>query len=208
MFKDRVDAGQQLAAKLLYYSKKNPIIFALPRGGVVLGHIIAKQLKCPLDVFVVKKISHPNQIEYAIGAVAENGQTLLNFSETSLLPAEWLKQSIQKNLTAARARRRLYSGNSPMLNPVGKTAIVVDDGVATGTTITLALQEIKKLKPRELICAVPVLPSETAHRLKSLVDKLIYIEIPEYFLSSVGAYYKNFEEIKDDQVLVYLKNKN
>lgn len=208
MFKDRFDAGRQLAALLLDCAAKNTVVYALPRGGLILGYEIAHRLHCPLDIFVVKKIGHPAQEEYAIGAVAENGQISRERTESASQSADWWREAIAKNLAEAKARRRLYSGTAKMLNPDGKTAIVVDDGVATGLSMALALREIKKLKPRELICAVPVLPSDTAGQLKLLADRLVYLEIPKYFLSAVGAYYQDFDQIGDNEAIKYLRLAN
>ena len=208
MFKDRTDAGRQLAAKLDNYIDKDVVVFALPRGGLVLGYELSHKLHCPLDFFSIKKIGHPQQEEYAIGAVAENGQTLLNENETSSLPSKWLQQAIAKNLKQAQARRQLYSGDKPLQSPSKKIAIVVDDGIATGTTMLLAIQELRKMGPRELICAVPVLPNSTAKQLQPLVDKLIYLEIPQYFLGAVGSYYLDFDQVDDQTAIEYLKKAN
>jgi putative phosphoribosyl transferase len=205
IFKDRQEAGAKLAKVLAPMIKDKAVVYALPRGGVVLGYEIAKTLNCPLEALIIKKIGHPWQEEYAIGAVAESGRTLFNEEETRQLDKNWLAEATAKNLKLAQARRQLYSGDKPMLDCRDLTAIIVDDGIATGLTMELAIAEIKSRQPHQIIVAVPVLPADTARRLKKLINQLVYLEAPEFFAGAVGAYYVDFAQVDDKEVIKYLK---
>ena len=205
IFANRQEAGVKLAEVLKPLADDKAIVYALPRGGVVLGYEVAQALNCPLEALIIKKIGHPWHEEYAIGAVAESGRTLFNEEETEQLDKKWLTETTAKNLKLAQARRRLYSGDKPMLDCKNQTAIIVDDGIATGLTMELAIQEIKSHEPQKIIVAVPVLPADTARHLDRLVDKIIYLEAPEFFLGAVGAYYHDFAQVEDEEVLKYLK---
>lgn len=205
IFANRQEAGIKLAEVLKPLIKDEAVVYALPRGGVVLGYEIARALNCPLEALIIKKIGHPWHEEYAIGAVAESGRTIFNQEEAEQLDKSWLAEATAKNLKLAKARRRLYSGDQAMLDCHGLIAIIVDDGVATGLTMELAIAEIKSRAPQKIIVAVPVLPADTGARLKKLVDELVYLEAPEFFQGAVGAYYDDFTQVSDEEVIEYLK---
>ena len=201
MFKDRKEAGSLLADELIQYRNKDAVILALPRGGVPVAFEIAKKLKLPLDIFPVRKVGHPDNPEYALCAVDQDGNTLCNEEEIANVEPVWLKKEIEKQRQEALRRADLYRGGKKPLDLSGKTVILVDDGVATGLTLRLAVKSLRRKGPGKIIVAVPISPKETADILKAEVDKLIVLEIPEYFTGSVGAYYESFSQVSDDEVI-------
>jgi len=201
MFKDRKEAGSLLAHELIQYRSKNAVVLALPRGGVPVAFEIAKKLKLPLDIFPVRKVGHPDNPEYALCAVDQDGNTLCNEEEIANVEPVWLKKEIEEQRQEALRRAGLYRGNKKSLNLSGKIVILVDDGVATGLTLRLAIKSLRKKEPEKIIVAMPISPKETADILKAEVDKLIVLEIPEYFTGSVGAYYESFSQVSDDEVI-------
>ena len=201
MFKDRKEAGSLLAHELIQYRSKNAVVLALPRGGVPVAFEIAKKLKLPLDIFPVRKVGHPDNPEYALCAVDQDGNTLCNEEEIANVEPVWLKKEIEEQRQEALRRAGLYRGNKKSLNLSGKIVILVDDGVATGLTLRLAIKSLRKKEPEKIIVAMPISPKETADILKAEVDKLIILDVPEYFAGSVGAYYENFGQVSDDEVI-------
>lgn len=203
MFKDRIEAGQRLADVLREFrEKKKTIVMALPRGGIVPAYIIAKELKLPLGVIMVKKIGHPFNPEYAIGAVSMTGIVL---DEQSGVSEEYIDASTAKLRALLKDRYKLYFGDKPRPNLKGMRVIVVDDGVATGKTLIAALELIKKENPQEIIVAVPVGPNSTVHKLKSYADKVICLESYDNFYA-IGLYYDDFKQVSDQEVKEYLEN--
>ncbi|MEK7579451.1 MAG: phosphoribosyltransferase family protein, partial [Patescibacteria group bacterium] len=174
---------------------------AVPRGGVVLGAEIAKALQAPLDLVIVRKIGHPANSEYAVGVTAENHDVLCNPAEKASLDPKWLEKAIEKARQEAIRRRKVYLGGRKRPAAAGKTVIVVDDGVATGMTFLMALKEARHLKPAKLIAAIPVLPAEMVERLKKEADEVVYLDAPEDFLGAVGAYYDEFPQVSDEEVV-------
>jgi len=207
MFKDRIEAGQKLAEKLLKYAKEKPIVYALPRGGVVLGDIVARKLSAPLDIVIAKKIGHQFDPEYAIGAVSEDGHTIFNEAERRQVDPKWLEAEIKAKQNEAIERRKKYFGQKPITPAKGKTVILVDDGIATGLTMMLAISEIKHLEPKKIVVAIPVIPADTAEKLKKEIDELVAIDIDKNYLGAVGAYYEFFPQIEDEEVINILKRK-
>ncbi len=205
MFRDREDAGQQLAEKLKKYQKERPLILALPRGGVPIGHKVAQQLNAPLDVFVVRKIGLPENPEFGVGAVAPD---VLILDEASLhllgVARSDMEGTIARETQELNRRLQLYRGGKDFPNIADKTVILVDDGIATGVTVRAALQAIQRFQPRKLILAVPVSSPKALEMLKEYVDELICLEIPSYFYA-VGAFYLNFSQVSDEEVLILLK---
>ena len=201
MFKDRKEAGSLLADELIQYRNKDAVILALPRGGVPVAFEIAKKLKLPLDIFPVRKVGHPDNPEYALCAVDQDGNTLCNEEEIANVEPVWLKKEIEEQRQEALRRAGLYRGNKKSLNLSGKIVILVDDGVATGLTLRLAIKSLRKKEPEKIIVAMPISPKETADILKAEVYKLIILDVPEYFAGSVGAYYESFSQVSDDEVI-------
>jgi len=204
MFRDRTDAGEQLAQALISYKGQPVVVYALPRGGVVLGVEVARVLDAPLDLIVVRKIGHPLSPEYAIGAVAEDGYVLTNPAEMAALDERWIEGAAAAELQEARRRRALFMrGRSPAAVK-DKIAIIVDDGLATGLTMQAAIHEIRNRGPREVVVAVPVAAAETANRLRPEVDKLVVLYIPSGLFGAVGAFYRCFDQVSDDEVILLM----
>lgn len=206
IFRDRKDAGIKLANALERYVGQDVIIFALPRGGVPLGFEIARKLDAPLDLIITKKIGHPMNAEYAICALAEDGSPVCNAAEVSHVDPGWLKEETKRVRREIKRRREKYMGEITTHPVAGKTAIIVDDGIATGLTMIAAIEEIKSRKPKRLVVAIPVTPYDTAQRLKSMVDDLVSLDVDEHYLGAVGAYYEDFSQVEDSEVISLLKS--
>jgi predicted phosphoribosyltransferase len=201
MFKDRIDAGQQLAIALKHYKrKKDTVVVALPRGGVILGYAIANELHLPLEVLMVKKIGHPTNPEYAIGAVSLTGSVVDEFTNVDKTYIEDEIKNIRKLL---KKRYKMFYGEKPPLELKNKTVIVVDDGVATGSTIIAALDLIKNEQPTLMVVAVPVGPPDTIHEIENFTDEMICLETYSPFYA-IGVYYKNFTQVTDEEVRLLL----
>ena len=206
MFVDRKEAAKLLAEALQPYKNSKAIILALPRGGVVIGAYVAQALNLTLDIIVIRKIGHPLSPEYAIGAVDANGMTLFDEDQTRYVDPEWLESEVRREMEEAKRRRQLYRGEKPDIPLTNKTVIVVDDGIATGLTMRLAVLNIKKERPLKIIVAVPVAPLEIVAVLRREgADEVIVLEPPSMFMGSVGAHYQNFEQVSDDEVIAYLR---
>jgi len=206
MFADRKDAGKRLAEKLSKYRGKDAVILALPRGGVVVGYEIARTLNLPLDIVVVRKIGHPGNPEYAICAVDEKGSLLCNKAEIRSVDQDWLKKEILRQKNEALRRIRVYRGGRNPKKISGKIAILVDDGIATGLTIRVAMQSIRKQNPEELIVAVSVAPHDTVTELEKEADEVIVIDNDLNYLGAVGAYYSHFPQVSDEEVIELLNS--
>ena len=204
-FLNRKEAGQKLAEQTARYKDADATVFALPRGGAVLGFEIAASLRAPLDLIITKKIGHPQNPEYAIGAVAEDGPVLFNRDEVRAPGAEWWQKEIEKAHREIKRRRKTYLRDAPPAPLNEKTAIIVDDGIATGLTMKAAILEMKRRKARLVVVAVPVIPYEIAQMLKALNVELAALDIDPYFLGAVGAYYQDFAQVTDEEVIFLLK---
>jgi len=204
IFKDRKDAGIKLAKALEKYMGEDVIIFALPRGGVPLGFEIAKKLAAPLDLIITKKIGHPMNAEYAICALAEEGSPVCNTAEVNNVDPGWLEEETKRVRREIKRRREKYLGEITTHSVAGKTAIIVDDGIATGLTMIAAIEEIKSRKPKRLVVAIPVTPYDTAQKLKAIADDLVSLDIDEHYLGAVGAYYEDFSQVEDSEVISLL----
>jgi putative phosphoribosyl transferase len=202
LFRNRSEAGQLLAAKLAKYADKpDVIVLALPRGGVPVGYEVAHTLHAPLDVFVVRKLGIPGHEELAMGAVASGGVRVLNDQVVRGLGipdsvigavANWELQELQR-------RERLYRGNRPPPDVRGRTVILVDDGLATGSTMLAAVQALRKLGPARIVVAVPVASGDTCQLLQEYVDEVVCAATPEPFYA-VGLWYRDFSQTTDEEV--------
>jgi putative phosphoribosyl transferase len=194
-FIDRADAGRQLAGKLLHLKGGDPLVLAIPRGGVPVGFEVAKALGAPLDLVLVRKIGAPGQPELAIGAVVDGGhaETVLNdeIVEDLAVPRDYIRDQTKRQLEEIERRRRVYLGDRPRPRIAGRTAIVIDDGVATGATVRAALLAIRRGGPGRLVLAVPVAPPDTVARLRKDVDELVCVDTPELFFA-IGEFYRAF----------------
>ena len=202
LFRDRVDAGRQLAARLAHYADRDDVlVLALPRGGVPVGYEVAEALAAPLDVFLVRKLGVPGQEELAMGAIASGGVrvlnesvvNLLNLSEADIAPIE---SAERRELDR---REREYRTGRPPLDVRGKIVILVDDGLATGSTMRAAVAALKRMGPARVIVAVPVGARETCEELENEADEAICAREPEPF-HAVGIWYEDFAQTTDEEV--------
>ena len=200
IFKDRSDAAKRLAKKLEWLKKENPIILAIPRGGVVTGDVIASELGAKLDVVVSRKVGAPHNPELAIGAVTHDGSYFPNEDITRMLkvPKKYIDFEISVQMKEIERRLMKFRGTKEYYLE-GKTIVLVDDGIATGATMFVAAEWVKKQKPKQLVIAIPVGPPETIERLNKIADKVIVLQTP-YFFSAVGEFYREFDQVEDYQV--------
>jgi predicted phosphoribosyltransferase len=205
-FKDRVDAGERLAEKLIQKRYKNPVVLALPRGGVTLGNVIAKRLNCPLDLLITRKIGHPLSPEYAIASVTISGEVVENEAETIQVDRRWFEGERKKQQEEAERRHGVYLGGRKTLDLKDKTVIIVDDGVATGLTMMAGIKEVNSKSPAKIVVAVPVIPFETYETLLKLVNEVVYVSAPDDFIGAIGLYYRDFPQVTDDEVIKLLEN--
>jgi len=205
IFKDRDEAGAKLAEKLGKYKGQDVVVFALPRGGVVIGDKIAEYLMAPLDLVIVKKIGHSANREYAIGAVAEDGDPVCSASEVGALGREWLEDEVRRARLEIRRRREEYMGGRPPRAIRGKIAIIADDGIATGLTMMAAIADIRRRGAAKAVAAIPVAPYETAKELGRMADEVAAVVVDPAFMGAVGAYYRSFEQLDDSDVKAVLE---
>ena len=205
-FEDRKDAGRQLAERLARYGDENPIILALPRGGVPVGYEIARALQAPFDIFIARKLGAPGRRELGIGAVAQGGVRVLNERIVQALGVreEYIERVTAKETAEIERRLRLLRGNRPEPEIRGRTVILVDDGLATGVTAWAAILALRRRAPRRLVLAVPVCASQTIETTRSEVDELICLKVPSD-LMAIGFWYLNFEQVPDEEVIKLLK---
>lgn len=206
MFLNREQAGEELALKLQSYKNKEVVVLAIPRGGLPLGYIIAKALNAPLDVAITKKLGHPNNPEYAVGALSSHGYFL---NPEAQVPEEYLKEEIERvRALVEKSNKQYYSITKPH-DLTGKWVIIVDDGIATGSTMMATVQLVKKADPKGIVVATPVAPPRTIEMFNSspLVDEVIYLEAPIYF-SGVGQFYEDFSAVPDHEAIRLLEKAN
>ena len=204
IFNDRFDAAKELLTKLTQYKNRDDVVIvALPRGGVPIGYIIAKELNLPLDIFFVKKIPSPFNQEVAIGAVSENGFIFLNEEIVKVLniSKDYIKNSINEILQKIAEKREIYKIKPKNLKD--KVVILTDDGIATGSTALLASKAIKQMGAKEVIIATPVAPKDSINLLKKVSNKVVTLITPSDFVA-VGAYYKDFHQLDDKEVIKLL----
>jgi predicted phosphoribosyltransferase len=206
MFRDRREAGRLLAELLADYSgRANVIVLALPRGGLPVGYEVARKLGAPLDVFVVRKLGLPSQPELALGAIASGGVRVLNqeLVRALRLPQEVIDRVAEREQEELRRRERLYRGDRPLPDLGGKTVILVDDGLATGSTMRSAVAAIRQQSPAQMIVAVPVAARSTCEELQDEADKVVCAVTPYPFFA-VGQWYADFSETSDEEVRALL----
>lgn len=207
-FRDRVEAGRRLAQRLGAYRRApKTVVLGLPRGGVVVAAEIAAALELPLDVLISRKIGAPGNPELAIGAVAEGGPAYL-FEETRLATGASDRYVAEETAVQEREiarRRQMFRAGRPLQLPEGGTAILVDDGIATGSTVMAAISALRHQRVRRVVLATPVAPPDTAERLGRLVDDLVILRTPAPFWS-VGGFYRDFEQVTDEEVDTLLRD--
>lgn len=200
IFRDRVEAGQILAKPLSKYADQNPLVLGLPRGGVPVAFEVAKALKAPLDVYIVRKLGVPGHEELAMGAIA-SGARVLNESviEPLRISEDEIETLTRKEKEELKRREALYRSGRPPLDVTNRTVLLVDDGIATGCTIKTAIASLKKQKASRIIVAVPVAPPSTIEELKNEVDEVVCISRPEFFMA-ISVWYDEFPQTTDEQV--------
>ncbi len=200
LFQNREDAAKKLVKKLEWLKKEDPIILAIPRGGVITGNIIASELGAKLDIIVSRKIGAPDNPEFAIGAVMHDGSYFPNERNIIMLnvPQNYINQEIAVQMKEIDRRLVRFRG-SKEYNFEGRTVVLVDDGIATGATMLVAALWVKKQKPKELIIALPVGPKETINMLSKVADKIIVLHLP-YLFNAVGEFYQEFNQVDDYEV--------
>ena len=200
-FADREDAGIRLGETLADTGIKADLVLAIPRGGVPVALMVAEKFQLPLKLYLVRKIGHPFNDEYAIGAVTEN-ELLLNASEKP--DSIYLNATIQKERERIREMKDKFGHEATRKDILGKKIILVDDGIATGTCIQLAIKEIRKMGAAEIIVAAPVCPSATKETIRQSADKIIILKTPPHFVG-IGAYFADFSQLTDNQVMELTK---
>ncbi len=204
IFDDRPDAGRRLATGLLHYKDQHPIVLALPRGGVPVAYEVAVALEAPLDIVVVRKLGAPGQPELGIGAIVDGDHPdgVLNRRAIAALGVDqaYLDGEIRRQLHEIHRRQAAYRSGRPPLAIRDRTAIVVDDGLATGSTMFAALRAVRRAQPKRLVLAVPVAPADTLASLRAEVDDLVCLSTPQEF-ESVGRFYRDFGQTTDEEVV-------
>lgn len=204
-FYDRKEAGEKLGNLLAReYGGKQVVVYGLPRGGVVTAKEVAKKLHAPLLIVFARKIGHPMEPEYAIAAISEHGHLISNPQEIHSIDEAWLSQETAKQKKEIEQRKTLYHIKSPR-SLQGKIVIIVDDGIATGLTTRAAIADMKDLQPDKIVVAVPAAPQDVIAELRKEVDDVIVLEPPGLFLGSVGAYYEDFPQVTDEEVVNMLR---
>ena len=204
IFADRITAAGKLAEALSEYQDKNPLILAIPRGAVPMAKVIAEQLNGEMDVVLVRKLRAPGNPGFAIGSVDESGWVYLTeYAEQAGADQDYINREVSVQLETIRQRRVQYTPMHPPVDPAGRIVIVIDDGLATGSTMIAALHALRNKKPAELICAVPVAPPETLRKLEGKADRIVCLSSPDNFYA-VGQFYGDFPQVTDEEVIACL----
>src|SRR4030043_314814 len=206
LFKDRVEAGKRLASALRSFAGKGAIVLAIPRGGVVVGFEVARTLSLPLDVIIPRKIGAPDNPELAIGAVTEDGTIIPDDSLISYLEVTegYVKEESNRQKLEIERRLKLYRGDVPYPTLRNRDVIIVDDGIATGSTMKAALASIRKSGAKTITVAIPVGPPSTIRELKKEADHVVCLHTPESF-QAIGQFYEDFAQTADEEVTRLLK---
>ena len=207
IFLNRTDAGRKLAGHLAAYANRaDVIVLGLPRGGVPVAFEVARALHAPLDVFLSRKLGVPGQEELAFGALASGGVCVLDqdlIREVGISPEE-VARVTEKAKKELERRERVYRAGRPRLQVEGLTALLVDDGIATGSSIRAGAKALRQMKPARIVIAVPVAPASTCKRLRDEVDELVCLHMPEMFFA-IGQFYEDFSQLADGEVIELLR---
>jgi putative phosphoribosyl transferase len=201
LFRDRTEAGKKLAVALLGFKGEDVVVLGIPRGGVVVAYEVAKALGAPLDVVVTRKIEAPGEPEYALGAVTQEGDVIVDRQAAESLGAgkDYLDSQIRLKREEVKERMRRFRGEAPYPRLEGKVVIIVDDGIATGSSVGAAVLSVKKRNPKEVVVAVPVAPADAVETLASDGNRVICLETPGPFLA-IGEFYGSFDQVEDGEV--------
>jgi putative phosphoribosyl transferase len=207
-FADRREAGQALAKELAAVGLDQPLVLALPRGGVPVAAEIARLLVAPLELVMVRKIGMPDEPELAVAAVVDGGEPEVVVNDEVLrlgaVPRGYIAEQAKIELEEIERRRRVYLEGRPRLAHEGRNLILVDDGIATGTSVRAAIAALKRKSPKRLILAVPVAPRDTVEMLRQQVDKVVCLLMPEPF-HAVGEHYRDFHQLSDEEVVQIMR---
>ena len=201
ILKQRIEAGLLLSKKLMKYQNSNTVILAIPRGGIPVGYVIAQKLQLPLDIVLSKKIPHPMNKEFAVGAVSLDSIVV---DEYLAIPNHYIQDEKERLRKLLKEKYKLYRDNQKPLDIEGKNVIVVDDGIATGNTLLASIEMLRKKNPKKIIVAVPVIPSERVKIFQQKTDEFVYLIASDNF-RSVGQFYTQFKQVSDDEAIGLLK---
>jgi len=201
LFRDRTDAGKRLATALMEFKGQDTVVLGIPRGGVVVADEVAKALGAPLDIVVTRKIEAPGEPEYALGAVTQEGEVIVDKQAAESLGAsqEYLEAQIRLKRAEVAERTVKFRGNAPYPTLQGKVVIIVDDGIATGSSVGAAVMSVRKRRPKEIVVAVPVAPKDAVETLTADGTRVVCLATPGPFLA-IGEFYSVFDQVQDDEV--------
>lgn len=205
LFDDRVDAARQLAEALSAYAGTHPLVLAIPRGALPIGRVIAESLAGDLDVVLVRKLGAPYNPEFAVGSVGESGEVIVaEYAARAGADSRYIAEEAARQLEIIRRRRAQYDRVQTSVSLAGRTVIVVDDGLATGSTMCAALHEVRAGRPAKVVCAVPVASPDAEARVKPLCDEFICLSVETEF-AGVGQFYRDFRQVEDQEALALMK---
>jgi putative phosphoribosyl transferase len=207
IFRDRIEAGEALAKELRHYkNREKAVVIGLPRGGVPVAYQVAENLNLPLDIVCPRKIGAPMNREFAIGAITETGERIFDLETIARLhiSKEYLDEEIKNEKKQARHRLEIYRAGRPPRDLKGKTVILIDDGLATGSTMKAAIQSIKAEGAEEIVVAVPISPPDTIEEIRGMVDEAICLDAPLFF-QAVGQFYEDFSPTDDEEVVELMR---
>jgi len=201
IYSSRDDAARKLAEDLSRYRGQNPLVLAIPRGAVPMGQIIAQALGGELDIVLVRKLGAPGNPEFAVGAIDETGWAYVaEFARSVGADDAYIEQAKKSQLRLLQNRRAIYTPSRAPIDPAGRVAIVIDDGLATGATMIAALHAVRAKRPARLVCAVPVAPLECLERIRPYADEVVCLQTPADFYA-VGQFYRDFRQVEDEEVI-------
>lgn len=204
VFTDRLEAAERLADALQSYRDSHPLILAIPRGAVAMGAVLARHLHGELDVLMVRKLGSPHAPEFAVGAVDETGKVYVApHAQIAGATQKYLEEETRRQLRKMQRRRALYTPGRPPADASGRTVIVVDDGLASGSTMIAALHAVRERKPARLVCAVPVASPDSLEQVRPYADDIVCLQAPADFFA-VSQFYRSFPQVEDDEVMALL----
>lgn len=204
-FADRIDAAERLSKALQAYSGRHPLVLAIPRGALPMGRVLAQRLGGELDAVLVRKLRAPGSPEFAIGSIDESGWVYLAaHAHAAGATDAYIAQEKKAQLDVLKERRARYTPGRPAIDPAGRIAIVVDDGLATGATMIAALHAVRAQRPARLVCAVPVAAPDSIELVRPFADEVVCLHTPEDFYA-VGQFYRSFEQVSDEEAIECLQ---